>query len=298
MITLSGKGAGIAWMVVTGLLFVGVTGIVRHLGTDMSPVQAAFIRYAMGLLLLAPAFLRLRAERTHPVRYGLHTLRGVVHGVGVMLWFYAMAHIPIAQVTAIGFSAPIFTAIGAALFLGERLHAHRIAAVVAGFIGTLVIIRPGFAEVELGSLAQLAAAPLFACSFIVAKKLTQTESNVAIVSYMAVFVTLTLLPPALAVWRTPTLPELGWLFVTAVLATAGHYTLTRAFRAAELTLLQPFAFLQLVWATVLGRYVFDEVPAVWTWLGGAIVVGAATYIAHRETRRRAAVAEPRETDRP
>ena len=285
-------------MVLTGFLFVGVTGIVRHLGSDMSAVQAAFIRYALGLVLLAPLFLRLRARRTHPVRYGLHLLRGVVHGTAVMLWFYAMANIPIAQVTAIGFTAPIFTAIGAAWFLGERLHAHRIAAIVTGFVGTLVIIRPGFTEVELGALAQLAAAPLFACSFVVAKKLTETESDVAIVSYMAVFVTLALAPPALAVWRAPSPAELGWLFATATLATAGHYTLTRALRAAELTLLQPFAFLQLVWATLLGQYLFAETPEIWTWLGGAIVVAAATYIAHRESRRRNSHATPPEEGAP
>ncbi|MDX1434751.1 MAG: DMT family transporter [Gammaproteobacteria bacterium] len=284
VIELPARTAGIAWMMVTGLLFVGVTCIVRHLGSDMHPVQAAFIRYAMGIVLLAPMFLRLRAQRTHSVRYGLHALRGVVHGTAVMLWFYAMANIPIAQVTAIGFTAPIFTALGAAWFLGERLHGPRIAAIVMGFVGTLVIIRPGIVEVELGALAQLAAAPLFACSFVVAKKLTETESDVAIVSYMAVFVTLALLPPALLVWRAPSAAELGWLLATATLATAGHYTLTRALRAAELTLLQPFAFLQLVWATLLGAWLFGENPEIWTWIGGAIVVGAATYIAHREAR--------------
>jgi len=275
---------GIWWMLLTGLLFVAVTGVVRHLGTDMNPMQAAFIRYAFGVVLIAPVLLRMFAARAAPSRIGLHMLRGLAHGTAVMLWFFAMARIPIAQVTAIGFTTPIFTTMGAVLFLGEVLHARRIAAVVVSFLGTLIILRPGAVSIELGALAQLAAAPLFACSFLIAKKLTQTESSASIVAYMSVFVTLALLPPALLAWRTPTLTELGWLFVTAVFATAGHYTFTRAMQTVELTVLQPFSFLQLVWATLLGFYAFSEVPDVWTLTGGAVIIASVTYIAHREAR--------------
>ena len=285
--TSSANLVGIGWMLLTGVLFVGVTGIVRHLGSDMNPMQAAFIRYAIGLAILAPVFFRLRTPRilARPLlsrRLGLHVLRGVVHGAGVMLWFYAMARIPIAEVTALGFTAPIFTTIGAALFLGERPRMRRIGAVLVGFGGALVILRPGIEVVDMGAIAQITAAPLFATSFLIAKKLTETESSASIVAYLSIFVTLALLPPALLVWRTPTWEEIGWLFATAVLATLGHYTLTQAFRATEITVTQPFAFLQLVWATLLGFYVFDELPDVWTWVGGAIIVGSATYIMHRE----------------
>ncbi|MGI9335282.1 MAG: DMT family transporter [Gammaproteobacteria bacterium] len=278
---------GIGWMIVTGLLFVGVTGIVRYLGSDMHPAQAAFIRYALGLTLLAPVFLRLVRARRQPARWGLHVVRGVVHATGVMLWFFAMARIPIAEVTAIGFTAPIFTTIGAALFLGEPLRARRIGAVLVGFGGTLVILRPGIEAIQPGALAQLAAAPLFACSFLIAKKLTHTEDSTTIVAYMSIIVTLALMPPALLAWRTPTAQELLLLFVTAALATAGHYTLMLAFKRTELTVTQPFAFLQLVWASALGYFAFAEKPDLWTVIGGAVIVASATYIGHRESRSRA-----------
>lgn len=278
----SGTLRGMGWMLLTGLLFVGVTGIVRHLGSDMSAPQAAFIRYAFGILLLAPILLRLRMTDLASSRLGLHALRGLVHGIAVILWFYAMARIPIAEVTALGYTAPIFTTVGAALFLGEVLRLRRIVAVLIGFAGTLVILRPGIIEVELGALAQLTAAPLFAASFLLAKKLTETEESGSIVALMSIFVTLTLLPPALLAWRTPTWEETFWLFMTAVLATLGHYTLVRAFRAAELTVTQPISFLQLVWATLLGLTMFDEQPDLWTWVGAGIIVASATYIAHRE----------------
>lgn len=275
---------GLGWMLLTGLFFVAVTGIVRYLGTDMSPVQAAFIRYAFGLLLMLPVFLRLGAlARPLPI-WGLHMGRGVVHGMGVMLWFYAMAHIPIAEVTALGFTAPIFTTLGAALFLGEKLHMRRLGAVLVGFGGALIILRPGLQAVELGALAQMVAAPLFACSFLMAKKLTEYESSTAIVAFLSIFVTLVLLIPALSVWRTPTLAEWGLLLLTATLATSGHYTLTQAFRAADMSVTQPAQFLQLVWATLLGLIAFGEQPDLWTWVGGAVIVASATYIARREAQ--------------
>lgn len=272
-------------MILTGLLFAAVTGTVRHLGSDMNAVQGAFIRYAFGALLVLPVLWRLAAAGRAPRRWGLLLVRGLLHGIGVCLWFYSMARIPVAQVTAIGFAAPLFTVIGAAVFLGERPGIRRIVAVAVGLGGTLVILRPGFIEVELGALAQLLAAPLFAASFLVAKKLTESEDSTAIVAHLTVVVTIVLLPGAWAVWRAPTAPELGWLFVTAVLATIGHYTLTRALRAAPITSLQPITFLQLVWASALGYVFFGEQPDAWTWLGAAIIVSSATYIVHREARQ-------------
>ncbi len=286
--TAAGNLRGTGWMVLTGLFFIGVTGIVRHLGTDMNPIQAAFIRYGFGLMLMVPFILRLDTLRLPRRIFGLYVARGLMHAVGVAMWFFAMARIPIAEVTALGFTAPIFTTIGAALFLGEKLRLRRIGAVLVGFGGTLIILRPGFEAISIGSLVQIAAAPVFAGSFLIAKKLTETESSTSIVAFLSIAVTLALLPFALLVWRPPTLTELGLLFLVAMLATAGHVTLTQAFRSAELTVTQPAQFLQLVWATLLGLLVFGEQPVLWTWVGGAVIVASATYIAHRETRGRKA----------
>ena len=281
---MTGNVRGILWMLFTGVLFVAFTGIIRYLGSDMHPVQAAFIRYAIGMVLIVPIFLRVGIVGQPFSRIKLHIFRGLIHGLGVYLWFYAITRIPIAEVTALGFTAPIFTTIGAALFLSEKLHVRRVAAVLFGFAGAIVILRPGIQVVDPGAMAQIAAAPLFAASFIIAKRLTETESSSAIVAFLSIAVTLMLLPPALAVWRTPTWEELFWLFIAAIIATVAHMGLTQAFRNAELTVIQPVAFVQLVWATLLGLYAFGEEPDLWTWIGGAIIVGSATYIAHRETR--------------
>jgi drug/metabolite transporter (DMT)-like permease len=278
---------GIAWMLLTGALFVSVTGIVRHLGSDMPAAQAAFIRYAFGTLLVLPIVYRLLQKNSFRapsiIQYKLYALRGLAHGIAVMLWFYAMARIPIAEVTAIGYTSPIFTTIGAALFLGEVFHARRVVAIVIAFIGAMIILRPGFQTIELGALAQLLAAPFFAASFLLAKKFTGTRSSEEIVVMLSIGCTIVLLPAALWQWQTPTTTELFWLFLTAVFATAGHYTLTRAFACAPLTVTQPISFLQLVWASLLGYFVFGESLDPWVITGGGIIVASVTYIFHRES---------------
>lgn len=273
---------GIAWMVLTGVMFVFVTGIVRYLGTDLPAVEAAFLRYLIGLILIAPALVQVIRTRLPGDILGLYAIRGLAHGVGVFLWFYAMARIPIAEVTAIGYTTPIFITIGAALFLGERLYMRRIAAVAAGFLGVVVILRPGFHEVGLGQLAQFLAAPFFAVSYLLAKVLTGRQNSAVIVAMLSLFCTLALMPGAIAQWRAPSTEELFWLTMTAVFATTGHYTLTRALQAAPITVTQPVGFLQLVWATLLGMAMFGEALDPFVFVGGGIIVGAATYISHRE----------------
>ncbi|MEM9104943.1 MAG: DMT family transporter [Pseudomonadota bacterium] len=274
--------AGIAWMVATTFCFVIVTGIVRYLGTDIAAVEAAFIRYAFGLLIFLPMMRPLIRNMPPARRVGTYALRGLVHSIGVMLWFYAMARIPIAEVTALGYTAPIFVAIGAAIFFGEKLHIRRIAAVLIGFLGTLLILRPGFNEIGPGQIAQLMAAPMFAISFLFAKRLTEDEDPVMIVVWLSIFCTLFLLPGAVINWSNPTLSEVFWLAMTAIFATLGHYTMTRAIQAAPLTVTQPVGFLQLVWATALGILVFNEAMDPFVLIGGGIIIAAITFISHRE----------------
>jgi len=151
---------GIGWMVMTGLLFVSVTGVVRHLGSQLPAVEAAFLRYSIGLILISPVFLRLRHHRPGKKNMILYVCRGLVHGFAVMLWFYAMARIPIAEVTAIGYVSPIFVTLGAAFFLKEKLKFRRIMGILFGFIGALIILRPGFETINLG---QLPSSPLPPC---------------------------------------------------------------------------------------------------------------------------------------
>jgi len=256
--------------------------VVRYLGSEMHPIQAAFLRYVFGVILIAPLCLRESLSRIPFSQFRLHAVRGVAHGIAIMLWFFAMMRLPIAEVTALGFMTPVFIIIGASVFLKEHFYQHRAVAVALGITGGLIILQPGFRIIDVGAIAQLVAAPLFAVSMLIAKNLTKTESNNHILLMLSVFCTLTLTVPAIAIWRQPTLEELLWLMLCAVFATAGHYCMTRAFRSAEIAALQPITFLQLVWATLIGLFLFGEQPNVWVWLGGGIIVFSATYNARKE----------------
>ena len=269
-------------MVAGGLLFVAVAVLVRHLGSDLPAVEAAFIRYVFGLLILIPVFLRMQWRRVRGANLKFYALRGVAHGAAVMLWFFAMARIPISEVTAIGYTTPIFTVVGAVLIFGERIHMRRIIAIIIGFVGILIILRPGFATIEIGSLAQLVAAPCFAISFLFAKKLTNTENSGDTLVMLSIFCTLALMPGAIYVWRPPSVVDLGWLALIAFFATAGHYAITNSIANAPLTVTQPFSFLQLIWAIIFGYLIFDEVPDLWVCIGAAIIVATISYMSHRE----------------
>lgn len=288
--------AGILWMLATGACFVGVTAVVKHVGAGVPAAQAAFLRYALGLVFLVPMIRPMIAARLTRRALGLFGLRGVVHTGGVICWFFAMTQIPIAEVTAMNYLSPVYVTIGAALFLGERLALRRILAVVAALVGALIILRPGFRELSPGHVAMIFTALLFAASYLIAKQMSGEVSAAVVVGMLSVTVTIGLAPFAAAVWVAPTAAQLGWLFLVAALATAGHYAMTLAFAAAPVTVTQPVTFLQLVWAVLLGALMFGEPADGWVILGGAVIMGAVSFITWREAvakRRRVtpAVAE-------
>ena len=219
-------------MFVTGLLFVAVTALVKYNGTRIPAAESAFLRYSMGLVFLLPMINAMRQSQLTTRQHKLFWLRGIAHTGGVSLWFYAMARIPIADVTAMNYLTPIYVTLGAALFLGEKLALRRILAVVAALVGALIILRPGFREVGMGHLAMLFAAVFFATSYLVAKLMSDETNPAIVVTMLSITVTIGLAPLALANWVTPTGSELVVLFAVAALATAGHYTMSMAFAAA------------------------------------------------------------------
>ena len=279
---------GIFWMLVTGLCFVAVTAIVKYTGDRIPAQQAAFLRYLLGLVFLLPMLKSLFAVRLPGRIWWLFVGRGTFHAFGVMLWFYAMTRISIAEVTAMNYLAPVYVTLGAALFLGEKLAARRILAVVAALVGALIILRPGFREVDPGHLAMLVAGVVFGGSYLLVKVLSAHANAAVVVAMLSIIVTVVLAPFAAAVWVTPTLAELWLLFAVAAFATAGHYTMTVAFSMAPVTVTQPVTFLQLVWAALIGVVIFAEPIDVWVVVGGLVILGAVSFITWREAvlRRR------------
>ncbi|MCB1389038.1 MAG: DMT family transporter [Rhodobacteraceae bacterium] len=275
-------------MVASGLCFVGVTAGVKYLGPGIPAPQSAFLRYALGLVYVLPVLGLLRRTRLEPKVWRAFAWRGVAHTLAVMLWFYAMTRIPLAEVSAMGYMNPIWISIGAALFLGERLRLRRIVAIGVAIAGALVILRPGLRELNSGHLAMLGTSLFFAFSYLTAKRLSGRVSPVVIVTLLSLSVTIGLAPFALAVWAPVTWVQIATLFGIATFATAGHYMMTYAFAAAPITVTQPVTALQLVWSVALGAAFFGEPVDLWVIVGGTMVVSAVIFIALREQQLRRA----------
>lgn len=198
--------------------------------------------------------------------------------------FTALTLIPLAQMTALGFTGPLFVTIGAVLFLGEVIRARRIAAIAVGFLGTLIILQPGFTEISVGAMMALASALSIAMASLIVKKLTATETPEAIVFWMVAMQAPLALIPAMGVWQWPSLENWIYLWAMALSGTIAHLCFTRAYRLVDITALQPLEFIKLPFAVCLAWIVFGEWPGLWTWVGGAVIFASTVYITQREAR--------------
>ena len=273
---------GILWMVLTGLLFLGVTVLVKILGPRVPAPEAAFLRYLLGLVLLIPMLKISLKDKLDSVLWVNFIARGIFHTLAVVLWFFAMTQIPIAEVTAMNYLSPVYVALGAVLFLKEKMAIRRVLAVIFALVGALVILRPGFREVSVGHVAMMGTAIFFAGSYLFAKHLTNRVSVETVVIMLSILVTIGLFPLAYIVWVPPRVDELMILFGVAVLATLGHYTMTKAFMAAPVTVTQPVTFLQLIWAISVGALFFNENIDPFVIAGGIIIVSSVSFMTWRE----------------
>ena len=273
---------GILWMVLTTILFVGVTATVRYLEGEVPAPQAAFLRYAIGTLFLTPSLISLTKIKPDKPLLQKFILRGLVHSIGVTLWFYAMSVMPVAEVTAIGFLTYIFVSIGASIFLKEKLHKHRLAAILISFIGALIVLRPGFKIIESGQLGMLMATVVFTASYLIAKIVSKERSSSEIVAMLSIFTTIFLIPSAIYSWEPLSIKAFLILSFTALIATVGHITMTKAIKAAPMVVTQPILFLQLVWASMVGLFIFNEKFDPFVILGGTIIMLCVCYVSYRE----------------
>lgn len=279
---------GMLWMAAAGLSFTVLNATMKMLTLELDPWLVGFLRYLLGgMVMLVPA-LRLGLRELWPKAPKLQLLRCLFHSGGMMFWFAALPIVSLADLTAIGFSGPIFICLGAVLFLKERMTGARWIAVLVGFTGVLLVVNPfgpgGFSGVSKGTLLLLVAAPIFAASFLVAKVLTRHERSDIMVLWQHMLVSLVLLPFALAAWTMPSPAQWAWLIGCGFVGAGGHYCLTRAFRVADISAVQSVKFLELVWAAILGFLMFGTFPAGWTLAGGTVILMSTLWLARRESR--------------
>ena len=271
-------------MIVALFMFACMSVFIRLSTNSLPVVEVVFFRNALAVVLLMPVIMHTGWSSLRMNKPNLFFLRALINVGGMFAGFTALTLIPLAQVTALSFTGPLFVTIGAVLFLGEVIRARRIAGIIVGFFGTLIILQPGFTEISFGAVMALASTLSIAMASLIVKKLTATETPEAIVTWMVVMQAPLALIPAISVWQWPTLEAWVYLWAMALTATIAHLCFTRAFRLVDITALQPLEFIKLPFTVFLAWIVFAEWPGLWTWVGGTVIFASTVYITQREAK--------------
>lgn len=276
---------GMLLMLASGVAVACMSGVILHLVKTQHPFEVAFFRNILGLVMLLPllagkgGMAHLRTGRMGPLVW-----RGMLSAVSMMCYFYGVGLIPLAEVTALSFMGPLFATIIAIILLGERIRLRRTLALIVGFSGALIILRPGFHAIGLGTWLILGSAASWSISMIIIKVLTKTESAITQSIYTLVMLSPITLIAALPYWQTPSLEEFGWMIVMAGLGTGAQLAFTEAFKLSDLTALLPLDFTKLIWAALVGYLFFAQTPDIWVFIGGAVIFASTTYISLREAQ--------------
>ena len=268
------------------MLFTGVDGLSKYLTADYPPIQVVWVRYLFMVMLLAPlATARRRARPWRTQRLAHQAARGVcVAGAG-LLFVSGLAHLPLAQATATGYVAPLFVTALSIPLLGEQVGIRRWAAVVIGFAGVLIIVRPGGASFELAALYPVLSSASWALGMVITRKMGLADPPLTTLLYTVLVGATITAAPAFAAWHA--LPPTGWalLGICGAVNLLGQYFQVRAFAYGPVSLLAPFSYSSIVGSTVIGVVAFDNFPDLWTWIGAAIVIASGIYTWHRERVR-------------
>jgi drug/metabolite transporter (DMT)-like permease len=280
--------AGVIWITISMALFAGLAVFSRQaMNAGLHPFEVVFLRNIFACLLLAPLLVYRGRSLLHSERFGLYGVRVAVSLLSMQAWFYALSLIPIGEVTAISYLAPLFGTLGAVFLLGEVVRIRRWTALGVGFLGAMVILRPTGSEVGLGQICALVSAMSGGLTAVLVKQLTARDDPDKIVFLTNALLMPLSLVPALFVWRWPTLEVLPALIGMGVCAVLGHVTVVRGYAATDASLAMTFEFSKLPFAVGIAYLAFGEVIDAWTWIGALIIFASAVYITRREARLRA-----------
>ena len=273
---------GIVLMCLSTVAFSIMHGLVRFVSEVLPPFQIAFFRNIFGLAFLLPLLMRSRFAVLRTRQIGLHALRGVINMAAMLMFFTALSISPIAKVTALGFTAPIFMAILAVIVLGERFRIYRWSAIFLGFAGMLIILRPGLVVIDTGALLVIGSAVLWAVAMLIIKIQSRTESSLTIVAYMGIFLGVFSIAPALWVWQPFELQTLGLMVLIGLFGSIAQMAISESLKETDPTALMPFDFLKLIWTAMIGAWFFAEIPDMFTWIGATVIFSSGLFIALRE----------------
>ena len=272
-------------MALSGAAFAVMVGLVRRLSPEIDAYVISFWRNLFGSLVFLPWFLHVGIAGLRTRRIRLYAARSLLMVASTILLFLGVSLMPLADATALSFSSPLFSTALAVLILRETVGPARWSALFAGFIGVLIILRPGSGTIDPAALVILGCSLTFAGVVITGKMLAATESPELIVLYLSVFSVPLSLLAAIPTWEWPTLGQLLTLFGISAAAVANMYGISRALQIGDASMAMPFDFIRLLFTAALGYVYFAERPDLWTWVGAVLIFGSAVFVAHREAVR-------------
>lgn len=270
-------------MITTTLCSTVMMTLIKLLSIDLHSFIISFFRCFFGLVIFIPFLLKKNFIILKTNNIKLHLARSLINCISMTTWFFAIGLISLEKISAIGFTSPIFATLLAIIILKEVIKMHHTIAIILGFIGILLIIRPGYIDINLGTYSMLTASISFAIVIITVKELSKSDSSLTIIFYMLLFMTPILFFFALSVWETPSIKNLLLLFMVALFGFASHLCFIESLKITTTTVVMPFTYLQLIWASLTGFIFFQEKPDIWSWAGGTIVFLAVFYISYRES---------------
>ena len=273
----------ISLMVISGLFFVLMHSAVKYLSKEVHIFEIAFFRCALVIFVLAPIILQQGKSVFVTRQPKIQFLRITTNSVAMLCFFYGISSTPLAQLTTLGFTVPIFATILAVVFMKERIKLRRTGALIVGFIGTLVVMRPDI-SIEFGALLIIFSSFLWSVCLIFIKKLTETDSAVTISLYFGIGMIPATFAMALPVFEMIDLRQFIILMFIAATGTLAQTIMNNALEKGELALLLPFDFLRLIWSVLIGYALFAEKPEITLWIGGVLIIGSTSYIAWREAK--------------
>lgn len=276
-------GTGIGFDLSAVVCFAVVDVLAKWLGEDYPAVQILFFRYFFGLLPVAVFVWRsggVANLRTR--RLPLHILRASLLFVALLLFFEALQHLPLAEAIAVAFTAPLFVTALAGPLLGEAVDARRWGAVIVGFLGAVIMVQPGSASFRPEALLVLGSAFAFSLLVMLTRRMTRTETNVALLSYSTLFAGAWSLPFLPFVWQAPATGDVKLFVAIGLIGGVAAFCIIQAYRHAPVSVLAPFDYTALIWGALFGWLIWREQPGVAVWIGAAIVSAAGVYIARRE----------------
>ena len=257
---------------------------IRKAAENLPVFEVVFFRNLLAFIVMLPILKSTGLVAIKMNNTKLFFMRGFFGAIGMVARFTSLTLIPLAQATAISFSKPIFITIGATIFLGEIIKARRIAALIIGIIGMLIIVQPGVNSFSFGIMLAIIGALAHSLNALIVKKLTLTDTPQAIVTWMVIILIPITFIPAILVWEWPSFETWLYLWGIAIVGTLAHFSWTKSYSMADITSLEPIEFIKLPMMALLGWMIFSEIPGTWTWVGGLIIFMSTIYISHREAK--------------